>query len=85
MADYDERQEQKKREELSKLGRPDEDGWITVSRAHRRNVNSAKDGSGGVTAANPAVIRELMQNPKQPSAHVDFYRFQLRQAKQDRK
>jgi hypothetical protein len=84
MAGYDAVLETKRKEELAKLGRPDEDGWITVTRVHRRNLNTAADGSVGVTAANPAVIRELSQNRKEPSSFADFYRFQLRQAKHDR-
>lgn len=83
MKEYDKKEQEKHKQELAKLGQPDEDGWITVTRAHRRNVNS--NGDAVVIAANPQAIKQLSENPKKERVLSDFYRFQMRQAKQDRK
>ncbi|CAG8477563.1 10582_t:CDS:2 [Acaulospora morrowiae] len=72
--------EQKRRQELeAKHNQPDEEGFITVTRTGRRNVNT--DGTITVTAAKPEEVKGLKPKNKEL---VDFYRFQTRETKRNR-
>ncbi|CAG8728319.1 314_t:CDS:2 [Acaulospora morrowiae] len=72
--------EQKRRQELeAKHNQPDEEGFITVTRTGRRNVNT--DGTITVTAAKPEEVKDLKPKNKEL---VDFYRFQTRETKRNR-
>lgn len=78
LQDFKKGRDEKKRELLSKRNQPDEDGWVTVTRARgRRNTN--RDASGAVvTAANPHELKNLKPKKKELK---DFYRFQIRESK----
>lgn len=61
---------------------PDEDGFVKVVRGRgRRNTNM--DGQGAsVTAARPEEVKKLKPKKKEL---IDFYRFQMRETKRNRK
>ncbi|CAJ0647567.1 19335_t:CDS:2 [Entrophospora sp. SA101] len=75
-----EKTEQKKRKELEeRLNKPDEDGFITVTRVGKRSVNT--DGKISVTAIKPEDVKNLKPKNKELD---DFYRFQLRETKRNK-
>ncbi|KAG9286695.1 hypothetical protein G9A89_012245 [Geosiphon pyriformis] len=63
----------------AQLNQPDEDGFILVTRAARRNTNT--DGKIYVTAAKHENIVKLKPKKKEL---VDFYRFQMREVKRNK-
>jgi ribosomal RNA-processing protein 7 len=80
LLDFEELELKMKKEALAKRNLPDEDGFVTVTRARgRRNTN--RDGHGAVVSAvNPALVKDL--KPKEKGL-VDFYRFQMRENKRN--
>jgi ribosomal RNA-processing protein 7 len=80
IAEYDRQEEQRRQEELRKLNQPDEDGWVTVTRASRRNTNT--DGKGVVvTSAKPEDVASLTPGSR---TFQDFYKFQRQREKVDK-
>ncbi|RHZ76470.1 hypothetical protein Glove_197g6 [Diversispora epigaea] len=79
MRKFEEIEEEKRKELEEKQNQPDEEGFITVTRAGRRNANT--DGTITVTAAKPEEIKNLKPKNKELP---DFYRFQMRESKRNK-
>ncbi|CAG8448546.1 2095_t:CDS:2 [Ambispora leptoticha] len=79
MLEYEEAEKERQRKLAANLNKPDEDGFILVTRTARRNINT--DGGIAVTAAKAEDIKNL--KPKKREL-TDFYRFQLRETKRNK-
>ncbi|CAG8441719.1 1440_t:CDS:2 [Ambispora gerdemannii] len=79
MLEYEEAEKERQRKLEANLNKPDEDGFILVTRAARRNVNT--DGDIAVTAAKAEEIKNLQPKKRELT---DFYRFQLRETKRNK-
>ncbi|CAO3648926.1 unnamed protein product [Cunninghamella echinulata] len=81
MLKFKENEYQKERELLERMNKMDEDGFVVVSR-HKKKKNT--DGDIHVTATSAAVaVNDQSLKPKKKRELVDFYRFQLREKKQN--
>ncbi|KAI9307026.1 ribosomal RNA-processing protein 7-domain-containing protein [Cunninghamella echinulata] len=81
MLKFKENEYQKERELLERMNKMDEDGFVVVSR-HKKKKNT--DGDIHVTATSAAVAaNDQALKPKKKRELVDFYRFQLREKKQN--
>ncbi|RKP07016.1 ribosomal RNA-processing protein 7-domain-containing protein [Thamnocephalis sphaerospora] len=78
--------EERKREEEERiaatLNLPDEDGFITVRRVHRKRGNT--DGKVTVKAIRPEQAQRLAPTGGKGKDVQDFYRFQQREAKREK-
>ncbi|CAG8538502.1 7224_t:CDS:2 [Funneliformis mosseae] len=72
IVNFEEAELERRKDLEAKLNQPDEDGFITVTRVGRRNVNT--DGTITVTAAKAEEIKNLKPKNKELT---DFYRFQM--------
>ncbi|CAI2176959.1 7771_t:CDS:2 [Funneliformis geosporum] len=79
MVKFEEAELERRKTLEEKLNQPDEDGFITVTRVGRRNVNT--DGTITVTAAKADEIKNLKPKNKELT---DFYRFQMREVKRNK-
>ncbi|KAK9768151.1 hypothetical protein K7432_001445 [Basidiobolus ranarum] len=79
MKKFSEAQHEAAQAEAALYNVPDEDGFITVTRKGRRNNNT--DGKISVTAIKAEEAQNLKPKKKEL---VDFYRFQMREAKRDK-
>ncbi|ORY08284.1 hypothetical protein K493DRAFT_403449 [Basidiobolus meristosporus CBS 931.73] len=79
MKKFNEAQQEAAKAEAALYNVPDEDGFITVTRKGRRNNNT--DGKISVTAIKAEEAQNLKPKKKEL---VDFYRFQMREAKRDK-
>ncbi|RUP06348.1 ribosomal RNA-processing protein 7-domain-containing protein [Jimgerdemannia flammicorona] len=80
MLKFTNREYEREKEALAKLNRMDDDGFVLVTRKGRRGINT--DGTITVTAARADEVKNLKPKKKEL---VDFYRFQMREAKRDSK
>ncbi|CAG8445721.1 16000_t:CDS:2 [Dentiscutata erythropus] len=74
---FEEAEQEKHKALEARRNQPDEDGFILVTGTGKRNINT--DGTITVTAVKADVAKNL--KPKNKGL-VDFYRFQMREAKQ---
>ncbi|KAI8085019.1 SSU rRNA processing protein [Halteromyces radiatus] len=80
MLKFKENEYEKERELLQRMNKMDEDGFVVVSR-HKKKKNT--DGEIHVTAASSIAINAYDINKVKKKELVDFYRFQLREKKQN--
>jgi len=80
MSAFTESELARRRELEAKHNKPDEDGFILVTRYGKRNTNT--DGNITVSAMREEEARELKPKKKELQ---DFYRFQLRETKRNSK
>ena len=76
MSEFDESERRKEEEARAKHNVPDEDGFVTVQRVHRRGTNRA--GEITVTAVPASVIKQKEEKPM-----INFYSFQERSKKME--
>ena len=85
---FDEQKDLLRQSEFAKLNQPDEEGWITVTKAHRRNLNKGLGASvRAVSVEEMERLREqgkLDKGGKGVQAVGGFYRWQLRETKAKR-
>ncbi|KAI8053915.1 ribosomal RNA-processing protein 7-domain-containing protein [Syncephalis plumigaleata] len=79
---YEEEQRKKQAMESAMYNVPDEDGFITVVRQHRKRGNT--DGRGMVKAVRAEDAAKLKEKSVDSKEKVDFYRFQHREAKREK-
>ncbi|CAG8480956.1 4874_t:CDS:2 [Scutellospora calospora] len=79
MQNFEEAEQEKIKALEARRNQPDEDGFILVTGTGKRNINT--DGTITVTAAKAEVVKNL--KPKNKGL-VDFYRFQMREAKREK-
>ena len=65
---------------------PDEDGFVTVTRHHKKNVNRDKASGATMVAISSGRLKTDDSNRKKKDSkeRVDFYRFQMREAKREK-
>ncbi|KAF0472043.1 ribosomal RNA-processing protein 7-domain-containing protein [Gigaspora margarita] len=76
MRKFEEAEQEKHKALEARRNQPDEDGFILVTGTGKRNINT--DGTITVTAVKADVVKNLKPKNKEL---VDFYRFQMREAK----
>ncbi|CAO3637958.1 unnamed protein product [Cunninghamella blakesleeana] len=81
MLKFKENEYQKERELLERMNQMDDDGFVVVTR-HKKKKNTDGDIHVTATAAAPAAVSSQPFKPKKKEL-VDFYRFQLREKKQN--
>ncbi|RIB17489.1 ribosomal RNA-processing protein 7-domain-containing protein [Gigaspora rosea] len=79
MRKFEEAEQEKHKALEARRNQPDEDGFILVTGTGKRNINT--DGTITVTAVKADVVKNLKPKNKEL---VDFYRFQMREAKREK-
>ncbi|KAI8073879.1 ribosomal RNA-processing protein 7-domain-containing protein [Gongronella butleri] len=80
MLKFKQNEYQKEREAQERLNKMDDDGFVVVSRFKRKRNT---DGEIQVSVANAAAVRDFDPSKTKKKELVDFYRFQLREKKQN--